>query len=47
VGDTTLALEYLSRAIARQPKQWKFEAASDPAFEALRAMPAFERLIKP
>jgi tetratricopeptide (TPR) repeat protein len=46
-GDTTWALEYLSRAIARQPKQWKFEAASDPAFETLRSMPAFQRLIKP
>ena len=35
-GDTKLAIEQLSMAIARQPKQWKFEAASEPAFEKLR-----------
>jgi len=46
-GDTRQALEYLSRAIARQPKQWKSEAASDPAFDVLKALPAFQRLIKP
>jgi uncharacterized Ntn-hydrolase superfamily protein len=46
-GDTTRALEYLSRAVARQPKQWAFEAASDPAFEQLRSLPVFQRLIKP
>jgi hypothetical protein len=46
-GDSSWALEYLSRAIARQPKQWKFEAASDPAFQNLRSMPEFQRLIKP
>ena len=40
------ALEQLSLAIARQPKQWKFEAATDPAFEKLRALPEFQRLIK-
>ena len=41
-----LALEQLALAIARQPKQWKFEAANDPAFEKLRALPEFQRLIK-
>ena len=46
-GDTQWALEYLSRAIARQPRQWKAEAAGDPAFETLRANSAFQRLIKP
>jgi uncharacterized Ntn-hydrolase superfamily protein len=45
--DTQWALEYLSRAIARQPRQWKFEAANDPAFENLRANAAFQKLIKP
>jgi uncharacterized Ntn-hydrolase superfamily protein len=43
---TKLALEQLSLAISRQPKQWKFEASSDPAFEKLRALPEFQRLIK-
>lgn len=46
-GDRAQAMAQLSRAIARQPKQWQFEAASDPAFESLRAMPEFQRLIKP
>jgi tetratricopeptide (TPR) repeat protein len=41
------AIEQLARAIGRQPKQWKFEAAADPAFAALRAMPEFQRLIRP
>ena len=45
-GDTKRALEQLSIAIARQPKQWKFEAATDPAFEKLRSLPEFQRLIK-
>jgi uncharacterized Ntn-hydrolase superfamily protein len=46
-GDTRLALEQLSMAIARQPKQWKAEASNDPAFEKLRALPEFQRIIKP
>jgi uncharacterized Ntn-hydrolase superfamily protein len=46
-GQNRQAIEQLAAAIARQPKQWKFEAASDPAFETLRAMPEFQRLIKP
>jgi uncharacterized Ntn-hydrolase superfamily protein len=46
-GNTKLALEQLSLAISRQPKQWKFEASTDPAFEKLRALPEFQRLIKP
>ena len=45
--DAPMALEYLSRAIRRQPRQWKFEAASDPAFDSLRGMPAFQQLIVP
>jgi len=46
-GDMKLAIEQLSMAIARQPKQWKFEAATDPAFETLRGLPEFQRAIKP
>ncbi len=42
-GNTKLAIEQLSMAIARQPKQWKAEAATDPAFEKLRALPEFQR----
>ncbi|HEX6164017.1 MAG TPA: DUF1028 domain-containing protein [Vicinamibacterales bacterium] len=45
-GETRLALEQLAMAIARQPKQWKFEASTDPAFEKLRALPEFQKLIK-
>ena len=45
-GNTSAAIEQLSMAIARQPKQWKFEASNDPAFEKLRALPEFHRLIK-
>ena len=46
-GDRKNAMAQLSIAIARQPRQWKVEAASDPAFESLRATPEFQRLIKP
>jgi uncharacterized Ntn-hydrolase superfamily protein len=46
-GDTKLALEQLSMAISRQPRQWKAEASNDPAFEKMRSMPEFQRLIKP
>jgi uncharacterized Ntn-hydrolase superfamily protein len=46
-GQNRQAIEQLAAAVARQPKQWKFEAASDPAFETLRAMPEFQRVIKP
>ncbi|HEX8031122.1 MAG TPA: tetratricopeptide repeat protein [Vicinamibacterales bacterium] len=46
-GDSKLAIEQLSMAISRQPRQWKAEAANDAAFEKLRAMPEFQRLIKP
>ena len=45
-GDTKLAMEQLALAIARQPKQWKFEAANDPAFENLRANAQFQKMIK-
>ena len=44
-GETKLALEHLAMAISRQPKQWKSEAANDPAFEKLRALPVFQRII--
>ena len=46
-GDSRLAMEQLSMAISRQPKQWKFEASKDPAFEKLRALPEFQRLMNP
>jgi uncharacterized Ntn-hydrolase superfamily protein len=46
-GHTKLAIEQLSLAIGRQPKQWKFEASTDPAFEQMRALPEFQRLVKP
>jgi tetratricopeptide (TPR) repeat protein len=46
-GDRKQAIEQLGQAISRQPKQWKFEAASDPAFESIRATPEFQRLLKP
>jgi tetratricopeptide (TPR) repeat protein len=45
-GDTTNALAQLSMAISRQPRQWKFEAANDPAFEKLKSLPEFQKLIK-
>ena len=45
-GNSAAAIEQLSTAIARQPKQWKAEAANDPAFEKLRSLPEFQRLIK-
>jgi uncharacterized Ntn-hydrolase superfamily protein len=45
-GNNKLAMEQLSIAISRQPRQWKFEASNDPAFESLRALPEFQRLIK-
>ena len=46
-GDRARAIEQLALAISRQPKQWKFEAAADPAFESLRATAEFLRLLKP
>jgi uncharacterized Ntn-hydrolase superfamily protein len=46
-GDTKSALTQLSMAIARQPKQWKPEAANDAAFEKMRTMPEFQRLVRP
>lgn len=44
-GDTARALEYLGRAIARQPVQWKAQAAEDAIFAGLRRDPAFQRLL--
>lgn len=46
-GDHAKALEQLRHAIARQPKQWKPEAANDPAFASMKAMPAFQQLVAP
>lgn len=46
-GDATSAVAQLTAAISRQPKQWKFEASNDAAFDTLRAVPEFQRLIKP
>jgi uncharacterized Ntn-hydrolase superfamily protein len=46
-GDAKSAIAQLSMAISRQPRQWKAEAANDPAFEKMRSLPEFQRLIKP
>jgi uncharacterized Ntn-hydrolase superfamily protein len=45
-GDTARALEWLGRAIARQPAQWKVRAVDDPLFATLRASAAFKRLVQ-
>lgn len=45
-GNARLAIEQLSLAIARQPRQWKFEAANDPAFDKIRTTAEFQKLIK-
>ncbi len=44
-GDAARALEQLGRAMARQPVQWKAQAAGDPIFAALKNDPAFRRLV--
>jgi len=44
-GDTPRALAELGRAIRRQPKQWKAQAATDPVFASLKADAAFQRLV--
>jgi uncharacterized Ntn-hydrolase superfamily protein len=44
-GDTKQALEQLSHAIRRQPKQWKAQAAADPIFAALKGNSEFRRLV--
>jgi uncharacterized Ntn-hydrolase superfamily protein len=46
-GNSKAALEQLSLAIARQPRQWKAEAANDAAFASLGGSAEFQRLIKP
>jgi uncharacterized Ntn-hydrolase superfamily protein len=46
-GDAKNALEQLGMAIARQPRQWKAEAAADAAFDKIKTTPEFQRLIKP
>ena len=44
-GDTAGALEQLGAAIARQPAQWKAQAAADPIFARLKDDAAFRRLV--
>ena len=44
-GDTKQALEHLAHAIRRQPKQWKAQAATDPMFAKLAALPEFKKLV--
>lgn len=44
-GDKAKALEQLGRAIARQPVQWKAQAAADPIFAPLKDDPAFRALV--
>ena len=46
-GDTKQAIEHLGRAIRRQPKQWKPQAAADPIFATLKDHADFKRLIVP
>ncbi|MGE0364021.1 MAG: DUF1028 domain-containing protein [Vicinamibacterales bacterium] len=46
-GDTARALDALGRAIARQPAQWKAQAAADPVFAGLTHDPAFQKLVTP
>ena len=46
-GDVQWTLEYLSRAIRRQPKQWKAQAADDPLFAFLKDNVHFKKLIAP
>jgi uncharacterized Ntn-hydrolase superfamily protein len=44
-GESARALEQLGRAIARQPVQWKAQAAEDAAFAGLKDDPAFRTLV--
>jgi len=44
-GDTAKALEQLGHAIARQPAQWKAQAAEDPLFASMKNDPAFRTLV--
>lgn len=44
-GDPGQAIEQLGRAIARQPVQWKAQAADDPLFAPLKNDPAFRALV--
>jgi uncharacterized Ntn-hydrolase superfamily protein len=46
-GDATQALDHLGRAIRRQPKQWKAQAATDPMFATIAKLSQFQRLIAP
>lgn len=46
-GQKGEALDQLGTAIRRQPKQWKAQAAADPAFATLKNDAAFQRLVAP
>ena len=46
-GDSAHALEQLGAAIARQPVQWKAQAADDPLFARLKSDPTFQKLVTP
>mgnify|MGYP000908400854 CR=1 FL=1 len=44
-GDLAHALEWLARAIERQPHVWRPRAAEDPAFAAIAARPEFKAVV--
>jgi uncharacterized Ntn-hydrolase superfamily protein len=46
LGQPTEALAQLATAIKRQPHIWKAQAAADPVFAPLRALPAFQALVR-
>lgn len=46
-GQPAKALEQLGRAIQRQPKQWKAQAAADPLFASLKGSAEFQKLVTP
>ncbi|MEP7117759.1 MAG: DUF1028 domain-containing protein [Acidobacteriota bacterium] len=46
-GQPAQAIEQLTVAITRQPKQWKSQAAADPLFASLKDSAEFKRLIAP
>ena len=45
-GQPKEAMAMLENAVKRQPHIWKSQAAADPAFESLRALPAFKQLVQ-
>jgi uncharacterized Ntn-hydrolase superfamily protein len=46
LGQSAPAMTQLTTAIKRQPHIWKAQAAADPAFASLRALPAFQALVR-